>query len=146
MWVSCDFSLLQSLAVHQPGEGLRPGHGRAGPGEDLQVSPPSVWIQPAQAWRLVLVSGVRVCVTEATRAAGGKTHTSAPFPRVVLDIFYIFICGVPHRTKVLFETVLIKSFRTVYCLTFKWPTPRRESSVHWMDAFFVQAAKAEHDW
>lgn len=145
MWVSCDFSLLQSLAVHQPGEGLRPGHGGAGPGEDLQVSPPSVWIQLAQAWRLVLASGVCVCVCKR----GGKTHTSTakhtlifrllpplfchPFfstRPLCLTFFYLFICGVPHRTKVLFETVLMKSFRTVYCRTFKWPRQRQESSVH----------------
>lgn len=97
-------------------------------------------------WCLFLVF---VCVCKR----GGKTHTSTakhifrllpplfchPFfstRPLCLTFFSLFICGVPHRTKVLFETVLMKSFRTVYCRPFKWPRQRQESSVHWMDAFF----------
>lgn len=55
MWCSL-LPVLKSLAIRQLGERLWPGYRRAGPREDLQVSPsllvhlPSVWIQLDHLW------------------------------------------------------------------------------------------------
>lgn len=79
----------QSLAVRQPGERLRPGDRRAGPREDLQVSPPfspSTFIHPS----------VSVCDKRSFFLACAAKHAAAAAERrslccrsaVVLSVWF----------------------------------------------------------